>query len=158
METTESAESTAPVARHLMLQCQFCETWNRIDASRAGDRPMCGKCAKPMLLDRPVKLTDGSFQRTIAESDLPVLVDFYADWCAPCKRMAPEVDRLASAWTGRALVAKLDTEANQRTAQHFNIRGIPTVMVFQKGRVLANQSGAMPYAVLEQFLSRAVSV
>ena len=157
METTGTAESTAPVTRQLMLQCQFCETWNRIDASRAADRPKCGKCAKPMLLDRPVTLTDASFQRTIAETDLPVLVDFYADWCAPCKRMAPEVDRLASAWTGRALVAKLDTEANQRTAQHFMIRGIPTVMVFQKGRVVANQSGAMPFAVLDQFLARAAS-
>jgi thioredoxin 2 len=155
METAGTSASTgASTTRHLTLQCQFCQTWNRIDASRAADRPLCGKCGKPMLLDRPVKLTDESFQRTIAESEVPVLVDFYADWCGPCKMMAPAVDQLASAWTGRALVAKLDTDANPRTAQHFQIRGIPTVMVFQQGKVMANQSGALPYQMLEQFLTK----
>ena len=149
------AGTSAAATRHLMLQCQFCETWNRIDAARAADRPKCGKCGRPMLLDRPVKLTDANFQRTIAESDVPVVVDFYADWCGPCKVMAPAVDQLASAWTGRALVAKLDTDASQQTARQFQIRGIPTVMVFQRGKVVASQSGAMPYAALEQLVSRA---
>ena len=148
-----ATEASAPAARHLTLQCQFCPTWNRIDAARAADRPKCGKCAKPMLLDRPVKLTDDSFARTVADAEVPVLVDFYADWCGPCKMMAPSVDRLAQEWTGRALVAKLDTDANPRTAQQFQIRGIPTVMVFQGGKVVANQSGAMPYPALEQMLN-----
>jgi thioredoxin 2 len=150
--------SSAPATRHgktLTLQCQFCQAWNRIDAARAADRPKCGKCAKPMLLDRPVKLTDDTFARTIADSEVPVLVDFYADWCGPCKMMAPAVDQLASTWTGRALVAKLDTDANQRTAQQFQIRGIPTVMVFHGGKAVANQSGAVPYQVLEGLLSKA---
>ena len=150
--------SSAPATRHgktVTLQCQFCQAWNRIDAARAADRPKCGKCAKPMLLDRPVTLTDETFARTIADSEVPVLVDFYADWCAPCKMMAPSVDRLAAAWTGRALVAKLDTDASPRTSQQFQIRGIPTVMVFQSGQAVANQSGALPYPMLEELLARA---
>src|SRR5215213_6330197 len=87
----------------------------------------CQFCAKPMLLDRPFKLDDESFERTIRESEVPVVVDFYADWCGPCKAMAPAVDQLAAAFQGRALVAKLDTDHAQRTAAGFQIRGIPTV-------------------------------
>ena len=147
--------STAPTTRHLTLQCAFCLKWNRIDVARAADRPKCGSCARPMLLDRPVTLTDESFDRTVRDAEVPVLVDFYADWCGPCKRMAPEVDRLAQAWQGRALVAKLDTEAARKTASTFQIRGIPTVMVFVGGQVVANQAGAVPFALLDQLLTRA---
>lgn len=150
-----ATEAGAPTARHLTLQCQFCLTWNRVDAARAVDRPKCGKCDKPMLLDRPVKLTDDSFARTIANAQVPVLVDFYADWCGPCKQMAPAIDQLASAWTGRALVAKLDTDANKGTAQQFGIRGIPTVIVFVNGKPVENVSGAMPFAALEGMLKSA---
>jgi thioredoxin 2 len=141
-------------ALHLTVRCQFCETWNRIDASRAADRPKCGKCAKPILLDRPLALTDETFDRTIAEAEVPVLVDFYADWCGPCKMMAPFVDELAREWIGRALVAKLDTDRNPRTASAFSIRGIPTSIVFRGGKETARQSGAMPKAGLEELLRR----
>ena len=147
--------ATTPTARHMTLQCTFCQTWNRVDAARAADRPKCGECARPMLLDRPFALTDDSFDRTVRESEVPVLVDFYADWCGPCKRMAPEVDKLASAWQGRALVAKVDTDAARDTAQAFQIRSIPTVMVFVGGKAVVNQAGAVPYQLLEQLLQRA---
>jgi thioredoxin 2 len=138
------------------VRCQFCETWNRIDAGRAADKPKCGKCAKPILLDRPLKLDDETFDRTIAESEVPVMVDFYADWCGPCKMMAPFVDELASQYIGRALVAKLDTDRAQRTAQRFQIRGIPTTMVFKGGNVVSQRSGAMPKAPLEEMLKAAL--
>lgn len=138
--------------KHLTLRCQFCDTWNRVDAARAADRPKCGKCARPMLLDRPIKLDDETFQRTIAESDVPVLVDFYADWCAPCKVMAPAVDDLARERQGRALVAKLDTDRSQKTAQGFDIRGIPTVIVFERGQEVARKTGAVPKKDLEAML------
>ena len=120
-------------ARHITIRCQFCESWNRVDASRAADRPKCGKCGKPMLLDRPYPLTDETFARTIAESDVPILVDFYADWCGPCKMMAPFVDEIARERQGQVLVAKLDTDRSQSTSMLFNIRSIPTTIVF-KGR------------------------
>jgi thioredoxin 2 len=140
--------------KRITLRCQFCETWNRVDASRAADRPKCGKCAKPMLLDRPIKLDDETFAKTIAETEIPVLVDFYADWCGPCKMMAPFVDQLAAEQQGKALVAKLDTDRAQRTAAGFNIRGIPTVIVFRGGKESARQTGAVPKAGLEQLLLR----
>jgi thioredoxin 2 len=141
--------------KHVTVRCQFCETWNRVDAARAQDRPKCGKCGRPMLLDRPVPLSDDTFRRTIEGSEIPVLVDFYADWCGPCKQMAPAVDAVAAAHRGRALVGKLDTDRSPRTASEFQIRGIPTVIVFSGGREVARQSGAVPQPVLEALLRRA---
>ena len=138
--------------KRLTLRCQFCDTWNRIDASRASDRPKCGHCARPILLDRPWILTQDSFDRTIAETDVPVLVDFYADWCGPCKVMAPAVDKLAAAKTGSALVAKLNTDLAQATSQRINVRGIPTTIVFREGKEAQRVTGAVPYAELERLL------
>ncbi len=142
--------------KKLTLRCQFCETWNRIDASRASDQPKCGKCGTPMRLDRPVKLDDDTFRRTIDESGIPVLVDFYADWCGPCKMMAPYVDELAAKYVGKALVAKVNTDHAQRAAAPFNIRGIPTTIVFKNGGVVVEKAGAMPLAGLEQLLQAAL--
>lgn len=139
--------------KRLTLRCQFCDTWNRIDAARAADRPKCGNCARPILLDRPWKLTEDSFERTIAETDIPILVDFYADWCGPCKIMAPAVDQLAAARTGQALVAKLNTDLAQATSQRFNVRGIPTTIVFRGGKESARVTGAVPFAQLEKLLN-----
>ena len=145
--------ATAAVnAKHITLRCQFCGSWNRIDAARVADRPKCGKCERPFLLDRPIPLDDDSFARTVEGSDVPVLVDFYADWCGPCKMMAPSVDQLAAKYQGRALVAKLDTDRAQRVAAQFQIRGIPTVIVFEHGREARRQSGAVPLPALERLL------
>jgi thioredoxin 2 len=137
---------------HLTLRCQFCETWNRVNAERVGDRPKCGKCTRPMLLDRPWTLHADSFARTVQECDLPVLVDFYADWCGPCKMMAPAVDELAKKYQGKALVAKLNTDLAPAISGSFNIRGIPTTIVFKKGAELSRASGAMPLPALESLL------
>ncbi len=124
--TSANASAHEDATRHVTIRCQFCDTWNRIDAARTADRPKCGSCGKPMLLDRPVALNDDTFARTIAGADVPVLVDFYADWCGPCKMMAPFVDELAREKQGAVLIAKLDTDRAPRVAQQFDIRGIPT--------------------------------
>ena len=150
METTTEKTSAN-------LRCQFCFAWNRIDVSRAADRPKCGKCSRPMLLDRPVMLDDETFARTIAESDVPVIVDFYADWCGPCKMMAPSVDQLAANYAGRAIVAKVNTDLSQQATRPFGIRGIPTTIVFSGGAEASRQSGAMPYAMLASMLDRFLS-
>ena len=142
-------------AQHLTLRCQFCDTWNRVEAARVSARPKCGNCARPMLLDRPWPLHEDSFGRTLKESDVPILVDFYADWCGPCKRMAPAVDELAGKYQGKALVAKLNTDLAQQTAASFDIRGIPTVVVFKHGAEVARVTGAMPFAALEKLLQSA---
>jgi thioredoxin 2 len=148
-------ETEAATIKKLTVRCQFCDTWNRIDASKATAGPKCGKCAKPILLERPLPLTDETFTRTINESDVPVAVDFYADWCGPCRMMAPAVDALAAHLQGKALIAKLNTDESTRTASSFNIRGIPTTIVFQGGKEVARQSGAMPLEALKQLVARA---
>jgi thioredoxin 2 len=149
MTTTTTPET----AKKVTLQCQFCQSWNRVDAARAQDRPKCGKCGKPLLLDRPVPLSDETFQRTIESSEIPVLVDFYADWCGPCKMMAPAVDAVAAKYQGQALVAKLNTDLAPQTSERFEIRGIPTTIVFEHGREVARQTGAIPQPMLEKMLT-----
>ncbi|MEO7822996.1 MAG: thioredoxin [Gemmatimonadaceae bacterium] len=145
----------ATTVRAITVRCQFCEAWNRIDSEKVAAGPKCGKCAKPILLERPLTLTDHTFTRTLNETDVPVLVDFYADWCGPCRMMAPAVDALAAHVQGKALVAKLNTDHSSKTAGGFNIRGIPTVIVFQNGKEVARQSGALPLEGLKQLLGRA---
>ena len=149
----ESGVTTAE--KKLTVRCQFCHTWNRIDAAKVVDGPKCGKCSRPILLERPLSLNDETFQRTINESDVPVAVDFYADWCGPCRMMAPAVDALAAHVQGKAIVAKLNTDHSSRTAGGFGIRGIPTTIVFSGGKEVARQSGALPLEGLKQLLSRA---
>ena len=150
MTGTAQPDTTATSGHRITVRCQFCETWNRVVAERAADRPKCGKCGKPMLVDRPISLNDETFTRTVTESEIPVLVDFYADWCGPCKIMAPSVDQLAAENQGKLLVAKLDTDRAPRTAQSFDIRGIPTVIVFRGGREAQRSSGAMPFPALKK--------
>ncbi len=142
---------TETTTRHVTLRCQWCEAWNRVDATRFADRPKCGACQKPMLLDRPVKLDDATFARTIADSEIPVVVDFYADWCGPCRMMAPAVDDLAAQQLGRVLVAKLDTDRSPVTAQAFRVTSIPTMIRFSGGKEEKRVAGAMPLPALVQF-------
>jgi thioredoxin len=104
-----------------------------------------------------VPLGDEDFSRTIAESELPVLVDFYADWCGPCKVMAPAVDALAAKYQGKALVAKVNTDRAQQTSIGFNIRAIPTTIVFKNGKEVARQTGAVPANMLESLLVKALA-
>ncbi|MDQ6886241.1 MAG: thioredoxin [Gemmatimonadota bacterium] len=108
-----------------------------------------------IALDRPLPITDESFDRTISQSEVPVLVDFYADWCGPCRQMSPVIDALAADQQGRALIAKLDTDRNQRTMERFGVRGIPTVIVFSGGREVARRTGAVGARELQLLLARA---
>jgi thioredoxin 2 len=141
-----------PATTTITVPCPHCGKWNRIEAGRVSAGPKCGACGTAIPLDRPLHLDDASFDRVIASTTIPVLVDFYADWCGPCKMMAPAVDALARSAAGTALVAKLDTEAAPRTAQRFQIRGIPTVIVFRNGAEAKRQSGAMPLGALRAML------
>ena len=150
-----TVQSTAASAPRITVRCQFCHTWNRVSAARVADRPKCGNCGRPLLLDRPVALSEDDFSRTLQESELPVLVDFYADWCGPCKVMAPIVDELAYRYQGRVLVVKLNTDRAPQTANAYGIRGIPTTIVFKGGREVARHTGAAPAPVLEGLIAKA---
>jgi thioredoxin 2 len=141
-----------PVSTKVTVPCTSCRRLNRIDLARAGDGPRCGHCHQPIALDRPIALDDATFQRVVADAEVPVLVDFYADWCGPCKMMAPVLDEVARGRAGTALVAKLDTDRNPVTARGFGIASIPTVIVFRGGREAGRQLGAVPRQRLESLL------
>ena len=149
---TEKANDSS---RKVTVSCPFCLTLNRIDVARVAHNPKCGDCGKPVLLDRPVRVTDSDFQQVISNSDVPVMVDFYADWCGPCKIMAPVLDDFAHKHTGQVLVAKLDTDANPRTSGQYQIRGIPTLIMFKDGREAGRRTGAVPREELETLLATA---
>jgi thioredoxin 2 len=149
MPTTQATDTAT---RKITVRCTACGKWNRIDARRASDKPKCGVCGTPLELDHPVKLDDETFDRVINGTDLPVLVDFYADWCGPCKMMAPAVEELARTTVGQALVAKLDTDASPKTASRYQIRGIPTTIVFRGGKEAKRQTGAVPLPALRALL------
>ena len=129
------------------IRCSFCLTVNRIDMTRAKDRPKCGKCERPMLLDRPVKVEADDFASTVLKSDVPVLVDFYADWCGPCRMLAPHLDQVASGGVGRLLVAKVDSDRAQALSQTYQIRGLPTVVLFHDGREVDRVVGMDPAGI-----------
>lgn len=138
----------ARTTRKATVRCVFCGTLNRIDLERAADGPKCGDCGRPIRLDRPLKVSDSDFDQVIKGADVPVVVDFYADWCGPCKMMAPTLDEFAHTQVGEVLVLKLDTEANQTTAQRFGIKGIPTVIAFANGAETGRHVGMADEAVL----------
>jgi len=139
--------------RHATVPCPSCDTLNRVDLARLDHRPKCGKCARPILLDRPLPVSDATFERVTADTTVPVLVDFYADWCGPCKIMAPVLDDVARKHAGDLLVVKLDTDRNPATGQRFGIRGIPTLILFRKGEEVGRRVGAVPAADLESLVN-----
>jgi thioredoxin 2 len=141
--------------RRAIVRCPFCSTLNRVDLARVEQHPKCAECGKPILLDRPLSITDADLDRIVAESDVPVIIDFYADWCAPCKLMAPVFDELARERRGQALVLKLDTDRNPQATQRFGVRGIPTLIVFRGGREVGREVGAVPRDRLRALLDLA---
>jgi thioredoxin 2 len=153
----DSMTAAAKAERVATVACQFCSTLNRVSLERVGQGPKCGSCGRPILLDRPLQVSDDTFQQVLNGTDIPVLVDFYADWCGPCRMMAPILDELAHDRLGEVLVLKLDTDRNPVTPSGFNIRGIPTMILFDHGRETARQTGAAPRASVDALLARAPS-
>lgn len=142
-----------PNKQPVLARCPSCAALNRVDFSRLGDGPKCATCATPLAFDHPKQITDADFQKIVDGASVPVVVDFYADWCGPCQAMAPALDAFASTNAGRVLVLKLDTDANQGTSNRFGIRGIPTIISFRDGRELRRHVGMADVRVLASLLA-----
>ena len=131
------------MSKPLHVVCGQCHTTNRVPASRLGEAPGCGACKAPLFAGHPVGLDRASFDRHLSAGDLPLVVDFWAPWCGPCRAMAPAYEQAAARLEPRVRLAKLDTEAEPAIAQRFGIRSIPTLVLFADGREVARQSGAL---------------
>lgn len=138
----------------LELVCPHCDALNRVPTARLGDGPSCGKCGHAVLPAQPVNLTEQTMGRFIEKNQLPVLVDFWAPWCGPCKMFAPTFAQYASRYVSRVRFAKVDTEAEQALGARYNVRSIPTLALFVDGREVDRVSGALPPAQLQAWLAR----
>jgi thioredoxin 2 len=136
--------------------CPHCHSVNRVPAERLAENPKCGACKAALFDGRPVELGSSDFRTHIERSDLPVVVDFWAPWCGPCRAMAPVFAQVAGELRGRAQLVKVNTEAEPQLASQFGIRSIPTLVVFRGGRELDRMSGALDAHSLSTWINRQV--
>ncbi len=137
--------------------CPHCDTVNRIPSDKMADIPVCGTCKKPLLTGEALELTHENFDLHINNTDCPVLVDFWAPWCGPCRMMSPVIAEAAKSRQTTLCVAKVNTESEPELAMRFGIRSIPTLMIFRNGKMLRQQSGAMNLASLTQWINSSLA-
>ena len=131
------------MSESLHIVCPHCDAVNRVGRERLTDQPVCGKCAKALFTGQPLEVNSDRFNKHISRNDIPVLVDFWAEWCGPCKMMAPAYHQAAQRLEPQMRLLKVDTESARDVSARYNIRSIPSLMVFHRGQELARQPGAM---------------
>ena len=141
----------------LVVACPVDHVLNRVPRARLGSGARCGTCRSPLFPGRPVDLDATGFERHALRSDLPVVIDFWAEWCGPCRMMSPAFEAAASQLEPRVRLAKLDTEAEPAIAGRYGIRGIPSMVMIRKGREIARTSGAMPTQAIVQWVEQALA-
>jgi thioredoxin 2 len=144
-------------AGDVLVACPQCQSLIRVPEARADDRPRCPRCKAQVLTGEPVALDAAAFSAHVERATLPVLVDFWAPWCGPCRMMAPVLDRTAAERATALRVAKVNTDEQPQLAGRFGIRSIPTLILFREGRELARQSGALDAVSLSRWLDRALA-
>ncbi len=141
----------------LIVNCRKCGARNRIPRLRVNDKALCGKCHARLILemlDKPVAASDATFSTEVMENPTPVLVDFWAPWCGPCRSMGPVLDSLSGKYAGRLKVVKINVDENPVTASRFGIRSIPSLFLFKDGAVATTLHGALPLHELERQIAR----
>lgn len=133
-----------PQSHTVSLRCGFCLTLNDLSLGGPSAHPSCESCGRPILVDRPVTVLDEDFDRTVLQAGVPFIVDFYAEWCGPCKWVAPIMDEIAQENQGRLLVGKVDTDLAPAVAARFEVRSVPTVVLFKEGVEVERSVGLEP--------------
>lgn len=141
----------------LNVTCASCSTINRVPEDRAIEQAICGHCKKPLIQYSATTVGEANFNNQVLKTDLPVVVDFWASWCAPCVQFSPVFEQAARGWEPRVRFVKVDADATPNISSRFGIRSIPSILLFYKGEVVEQRQGNMPAAMFDQWLEKQIS-